>query len=76
MQRRTDAPNAQSCHTARASRENLAQSVDIIDIYTKALEDRDGGDAYNVDDYIESEEGELKVDHELSETTEYPLRNF
>lgn len=64
----TDVSNKLSYHTAHASREILAQEAETMDVCIQALEDRDGKDAYNVNENIDINDEGSERDYERAQT--------
>lgn len=72
----TDAPNEYSCHIARASSYILEQEAEIVDAWTRALEDRDCKDVANVNKDIKVEVEESELHLERTDITQYLTQNF
>lgn len=62
LMRQSEPPNALPYYKARASREIITQEADIMDAWMQSLEGVDGEDAENVDEDMQTEDEELKLD--------------
>lgn len=76
LMRCTGAPNVSSYHTARGSRDILAQEEEINDAQTQAPRDRYCKDVTDVEEDVEIEDEKSEVDHKKADTTEYPIQDL